>query len=407
MNPLLRTARHTVQLGVEHLRLGETTRRRLLVPDRELAVHLPIRVGGEPRIVAAWRIQHDLARGAGKGGVRFAPEVDRDEVLGLAATMSLKNAVADLPYGGAKGGVCVNPRELDEDERAALVDALAEAFGGFVGPEIDIIGPDVGTGPGDMDRFVAAWSASGSHDRPEAVATGKSVDAGGLEARTGATAAGCHEAIRVARDHLDLSTGATVAIQGFGSVGRALARLLADDGHAVVAVSDSSGGRHDPDGLDVDRLAGGKEDGEALADIDVGSGVASIEVLTLGADIVVPAALQSVIDADLADQLAHTALVVEAANGPCTVSGIERLGSLGVTVVPDICANAGGVTGSYHEWRASMGRSTVDDPAAAIRSTVARCNREVWERADRDGIDLRTAASAIALERILDATSEV
>ena len=410
MNELLATARHTIGLGASHLRLSEATIDQLLRPDRVVEVTIPFKAGGSeggdaPQLVTAWRVQHDLRRGVGKGGIRYSSEANRHEVEGLAATMSIKNAVVDLPFGGAKGGVRIDPKPLDDEDRRRLAGLLARALGTVVGPELDVIGPDVGTGALDMDAFTAAWSpesGDGSRDvAPPAVATGKSIENGGIEARTGATAAGCFEAIRVAVDRHDVGAG-RVAIQGFGSVGRELARLLSEAGHPIVAVSDSSGGVYDSDGLDIETLAAHNADGDAITDSEVGDRIESMDVLRAEADIVVPAALQSVIDADLGDDIAGR-LVVEAANAPTTVRGLDRLAARDIVVVPDVVANAGGVVGSWLEWRHNCGQGLPDDPKAAIRERVADATRCVWDRADAESIDLRTAAAGTAIERILDA----
>lgn len=396
--PLLKSAQHTLALGAQHLRLSEADTRRLLAIERELGVTLTIDLGDGAELVSAWRVQHDLRRGPGKGGVRYSPDVDRDEVAALASIMSLKNSLADLPFGGAKGGVTIDPQRLDESDRDDLAERLARSFGRFVGPEIDILGPDVGTGPSDMAAFTASWQkVVGSHSN--AVATGKPLDAGGIDVRTGATALGCAQAVRVALEQTDLDTTARVAIQGFGSLGAELARLLSQDGHPIVAVSDSGGGIHDPDGLDINAVVEAKKQGgsvTAFGDRQIGS----LDVLILEADIIVPAALQAVIDTDLADNL-RAKLVVEGANAPSTVRGSERMHARGITVVPDFAANAGGVIGSFHEWKTNL-EEGFDDPEQDLTDRTRKLNESVWERSRADDTDLRTAAAAIAIEGILN-----
>ncbi len=396
---LLRTARHTITIGAQHLRLSEAETQRLLAADRQLAVAFTIEFEDGPELVHAWRVQHDLARGPGKGGMRYASDVNLEEVTGLASIMSLKNSLAGLPFGGAKGGVSVDVGRLPDGGRAQLAERLGRAFGGFVGPRTDILGPDVGTGPNDMAAFTKAWQESMGSDS-NAVATGKPMDAGGIEVRTGATALGCAQAIRVALERTDLDSGASVAIQGFGSLGAELARLLSDDGHPIVAVSDSGGGIHDPDGLDIEAVAEAKKSDGSVTDAD-GEKMGSIDVLTVEADIVVPAALQAVIDADLADAL-QTKIVVEGSNAPSTVLGVERMTARGITVVPDFAANAGGVIGSFHEWKTNLGEA-YDDPRQDMIDRTRTLNESIWDRAEKDQVDLRTAAAAIAIEGILGA----
>lgn len=403
MHELLSTARVAITESAHHLGLSGHDVERLLRPEREIAVTLDVRTGGTRRLIPGWRVQHSTALGPGKGGMRWAPRVERDQVTGLAMLMSLKNALAGLPFGGAKGGLALDPTGLDVDDRVAVAIALAERLGTSVGPETDILGPDVGTGEEEMDAFAAAWgrATGGSHSR--AVATGKSLDAGGIALRDGATARGCALAIRVARERLGIAPDCGVAIHGFGSVGRELASLLAGDGHAIVAVSDSGGGVHDPDGLDIELLADAKKAGRSVTDV-MERAMPSADVLAVeGAEIVVPAALQGVIDLDLADRVAAR-LVVEAANGPTTVDGHRRLAARNITVVPDIAANGGGVIGSYHEWRAGMGHDVhAENAEADLDRRVTEANDGTWDRALSDGVSLRTAAGAIAIERILAA----
>jgi len=407
MNELLRIARHALGSGAHHLGLSQHDIDRLLEPQRTLELSLPVTIQGKPRTVRAWRVQHNLARGPGKGGVRYASSVNVEEVTGLATIMSLKNSLAGLPFGGAKGGIAVDAGTLDDDDRIELARVFAEGLGLFIGPHTDILGPDVGTGSVDMDAVTHAWSAQQGVENA-AIATGKSMDAGGIELRAGATARGCLEAARVARDQLDLSTDARVAIQGFGAVGRELALLLADDGHPIVAVSDSSGGVFADDGLDVQALAEQKEDGVSLADADSDADrIGSLDVLTCDTDIVVPAALQGVVDADIADNL-KASVVLEAANAPASLDGIRRLAHLDVTVVPDLAVNSGGVVGSFHEWRTNTGKSSDDESSAEqaredLISRVKEANENMWDRAESDSVDLRTAAVSLALEKILDA----
>ncbi len=332
--------------------------------------------------------------------MRFATSVNADEVLALATVMTLKNALADLPFGGAKGGVAVDASSLTDDGRRRLSEQLADRLGRFVGPRDDILGPDVGSGPADMDAFVAAWkSVTGSTS--DAVATGKSVAAGGIDLRQGATAKGVREAVAVARERLGLGTDAGVAIQGFGSVGRELARLLSDDGHPIVGVSDSEGGISDPDGLDLDAVVDAKDDSGSVVN-GPGDAMSSSGVLCApGAQIVIPAALQGAIDIDVAARL-DAAVVVEAANGPTDVDAVRCLEARGITTVPDTAANGGGVIGSFHEWRHNLGFSTAD-AATDLVERVRAANEAMWNRAAADHVSLRTAASAIAIERVLDA----
>ncbi len=398
-HPLLETARQSLLDGAHHLGLSLHDTERLLNPARLVEVSLAVSIGGKSRLLQAWRCQHSLKRGPAKGGVRYSPSVSRDEVVGLATIMTLKTALADLPFGGGKGGVKVAVHDLDQDDRLAVAEALAAGLGEVIGPDVDVIGPDVGTGPQDMDAFVSAWQKATGSDSI-AAATGKSPERGGIDLRDGATAKGCRESIRMARERLDIGSETGVAIQGFGSVGRELARLLVDDGHTIVAVSDSSGGISSDDGLDLDELIEVKEETGSVVDA-TGEKVSSVDVLAHGAaTIAVPAALQSVVDIDLAERMS-AALVVEAANAPLDVGGMRRLAAKGTAVVPDTAANAGGVIGSFLEWRLNVEPGSGEPEIDELTARVQDANRAMWERSEADEVDLRTAASAVALERVL------
>lgn len=398
---LLDVARHTLTAGAIHLGLSDSDRENLLAPDRTLSCSFALETDDGPEQVQAWRVQHNLRRGPGKGGVRYAADAELAEVTGLATIMTLKNALAELPFGGAKGAVRVDASSLTDTARAQLAEALAERFGAFVGPDTDILGPDVGTGPADMAAFARSWGALMGREGA-GVATGKPIDEGGIELRTGATAAGCAGAIRVARNRVGLDQSATVAIQGFGALGRELALLLAADGHRIVAVSDSSGGLFAPDGLDVKALSEAKQAGTSVSDAEVDAeAIDSFDVLTSEADIVVPAALQAAIDPEVAKAM-NTRLVVEGSNAPTTVAGIGVLKERGIPVVPDFAANAGGVVASWHEWRTNLG-DPCNDAKADLEQRLVRINEQSWDRSEQDGVDLRTAAAAIAIERVLEA----
>lgn len=397
MNSLLAAAREAMVTGAEHLGLAAGRIERLLAPERTVEMTLPVEVGGRQRLLTAWRVQHDRTLGPGKGGMRYSSTVDRDELTGLATLMTLKTALAGLPFGGAKGGVRVDAGNLDRDDRRQIAHTLAQRLDRFVGPDTDILGPDVGTGPDDMGDFATGWKQhTGSSSC--AVATGKPLESGGIEARTGATARGCAAAIEVAVVRMGLASDARVAIQGFGALGRNLALRLHAQGYRVVAVSDSRGGIADPAGLDIGAVADAKKLTGSVTG-GVGEIVDSIDVLAIDADIVVPAALQSVIDVDLADRV-RAPLVVEGSNSPATPSGLRRLGARDITVVPDFAANAGGVIGSYHEWQANRGRAE-PDPIGDISERVRRLNNAMWDRARDHGLDLRAAAAADAVGRIV------
>lgn len=390
-------ARRAFDLAFDHLRIPDADRHALWTPERvvEIAVELPDYEGDRGRIVTGWRVRHSSRRGPGKGGVRFAPSVGRREVEGLAALMSLKCALLDLPFGGAKGGVRIDARRLESEQVADLAALVAEALAPVLGPHDDIVGPDVGSGPDEMMAFVRALEKD--HGRLAlAAATGKPLDQGGIALREGATAKGAKIALDTAIERSG-GSGRRVSIQGFGSLGRGLAELLVDDGYTIVAVSDSTGTVHDPDGLDIADIASAKEDTGSFADAELVDDDA--DSLTVDCDILVPSALEGAIDADVAGRLV-AAVVVEGANGPTTVDALDVLAERDILVVPDFLANAGGVTASYYEWAVNLDRIAADEVEGPFQERVRRANDDVWADAESAGIDLRTAAASIALGRI-------
>ena len=394
---LLESARALYAAGFDRMSLDEQARASLWRPERtlEVDVELPGSVDGPGGLVTGWRVLHSSRRGPGKGGVRFAPDVRREDVVGLAALMTLKCALTDLPFGGAKGGVRVDPGGLDEVEREKLGERVAAALLPVLGADVDIVGPDVGTDEHDMLAFVeAATKRDGA--TAQAIATGKPTSDGGLALREGATAAGAMSALEMAVDRMDLE-GRRIAIQGFGAVGGELARLAVDAGFTVVAVSDSSGTVHDRDGIDVEAVAGAKRECGSFAAADLVT--STIDALTVDCDVLVPSAMEAAIDAGTARSVAAR-LVVEGANGPCTVDAHDVLEGRGITVVPDVLANAGGVTASYYEWAVGLERTAAAGAEREFPHRLRAANEAVWDEAQEHGITLRSAAACVALERI-------
>jgi glutamate dehydrogenase/leucine dehydrogenase len=397
---LLAAARHAYRVGFDHCGVDDHERRLLVEPERvlEIAVEVPRAAcdrGDQDHVVRGWRVQHSTRRGPGKGGMRFAPTAHRAETEGLAALMTLKCALLDLPFGGAKAGVAIDPDSMDEEGFRTFSRSVADAMAPVLGPELDVVGPDVGTGPDVMDAVVDALRPAHGR-RAAAAATGKAPDRGGIELRDGATAAGVKTAIDVAVDRV-AECGRRVSIQGFGAVGEELAELLVADGFTLVAVSDRSGTVHDPDGLDPAELARAKADAGSFA--DAGLVAPDADALSAECDLLVPAALEGAIDADLAPDVTAR-IVVEGANAPCTPDALETLRGRDVLVVPDFLANAGGVTASAYEWEVSMGRHDGEGLDRAFADDLRQANDVVWDGARRDGAELRTAAASIALERV-------
>ena len=380
------------------LDLDHVTVARLVEPERVIEVALP-----DPRddggVIRAFRSQHSSSRGPSKGGVRMSEAVTRAEVEALSLFMTLKNATVDLPLGGGKGGIVVDPKTLDDDQRVGLAGAFARSMAEVLGPDRDVVGPDVGTGPDEMDAMHRTWQAhTGREGSPS---TGKSIDCGGLEYRTGATARGLDIVFATLADHLELASSLRFSIHGFGSVGRTLAQHLIDRGHVLVAVSDSGGAAIDADGLDLDEVTQRKNDSGSVSS----EGQDGSSVLTVDCDLLVPAALQGVLDAETAKDV-KASIVLEGANGPSTWEGNNVLRERGVTVIPDILANAGGVSASFEEMTPPDDRDDADVIDARFTERMETATEQVWAEAADRSLDLRTAAAVCALQRLLRADED-
>ena len=370
--------------------------------ERVLEVAVPVRMDdGRVEVFTGWRVHHDTTRGPGKGGIRFHPDVDVDEVRALAAGMTFKTAVADLPFGGAKGGVRCDPSALSLAELERLTRRYAYEILPLLGTDRDVPAPDVNT-----DGRVMAWlmdtiaMTTGQHQL--GIVTGKPLSLGGTRAHAGATSAGVVVCVRAAFRHLELPlAGRRAVIQGFGKVGGPLAFLLASAGMRVVAVSDVGGGVINEGGLDAGELADHVAACGTVAGFGGGEPITDDELWTVPCELVVPAALGGVITAEVAERL-PARVIVEAANGPTTPEAEAVLEARGIKVVPDILANAGGVTASYFEWAQAKQAYAWDDELIAqrLRERMDRSFDGVWSRAEVLGVPLRRAAFAVALERV-------
>ncbi len=372
-------------------------------PERSLAVQVPY-VGddGSIRVVPGYRIAHSTARGPAKGGTRFHPDVTGEEVAGLATLMSIKTAVMNLPLGGGKGGVSVDPKQLSEQELESLTRSYARAIAANIGPDLDVPAPDVNTSERHMDWIADEYGRITGASSP-AVVTGKSLAAGGSHGRDTATAAGCRAVILASLERLGLPADARVVIQGFGNAGSHLARLLAADGLRVVAVSDSRGAVHDPAGLDVAAVAATKAATGSVADHDADT-LTEDELFALDCDVLVPAALEGAVDGERAASI-RARLIVEAANGPLTPAADAVLADRTVTVVPDVLASAGGVTVSCYEWQQNLRGERWPAPKVAekLESRMAAALHDTWRVAEDRGVGLRAAAMVLGVERIVEA----
>jgi glutamate dehydrogenase (NAD(P)+) len=375
---------------------------KLRTPVRILEVAVPVRMdNGEVEVFTGWRVQHDTSRGPAKGGLRFHPNLDVDEVKALAASMTFKTAILDLPFGGAKGGVRCDPIQLSLTELEHLTRRYTFEISPLLGPDRDIPAPDVNTDGRVMAWLMDTLAMTRGSFMPEAV-TGKPQSIGGTRMHSGATASGVVVCVRHAFEVLGIDlTGKRAVIEGFGKVGGPLAFLLSSAGMRVVAVSDVGGGVVNEGGLDIGALSEHVAEAHTVAGFPGGDAIAGDAIYALPCELFVPAALGGVITEEVAEKLGCR-LVVEAANGPTTRDAEPVLDERGIVVVPDILANAGGVTASYFEWVQGREGYPWDEETVAerLRTRMERAFGAVWTMADVNGVSLRRAAFALGLERL-------
>ncbi len=402
-----RNAQRQFDRAAELLDLTQPLRAILREVHRELVVHFPVKLDdGRVEVYTGFRVQHNLARGPAKGGLRFHPDTDLDEVKALAMWMTWKCALANIPFGGAKGGVTVDPQALSRAELERLTRRFASEISLLVGPASDIPAPDVNTSAQVMAWIMDTLSMDAGYSRP-AVVTGKPLAIGGSRGRPEATGRGVSIVALDACRRLGMDPAtATVAIQGFGNVGSVSARMLAERGFRVCAVSDVNGGIHNPEGLDLEEVDAHLRRTGRLAGLPGAREVSNAELLELPVDVLVPAALESVITAGNAGRI-RARLVVEGANGPVTPNADAILERRGITVVPDILANAGGVTVSYFEWVQDLQSFfwDEDDINTKLERVMRRAFAETAEQADARRVSLRMGAYLVAVQRVAEATS--
>ncbi len=374
-------------------------------PRRALEVAVPVRMDdGSVEVFTGWRIHHDTTRGPAKGGIRFHPSLDVNEVMALSAAMTFKTAVVGLPFGGAKGGVRCDPRHLSLAELERLTRRYTVEISPLLGPDRDVPAPDVNT-----DGRVMAWlydtmSMIQGASMPASV-TGKPLSVGGTRGHAGATSTGVLICARAAFTALELPfVGGRAIVQGFGKVGGPLAFLLASAGMRVIAVSDIDGAVHNPGGLDPGELSDHVAATGSVAGFEGGDALTESEMWELDCELCVPAALSSAITKDVAERL-NARVVVEAANGPTVTAADPVLERRGIVVVPDILANAGGVTVSYFEWAQSLQGFAWEEEEVAnrLRRYMEDAFTSVWARAQALDVSLRRGAFALALERVTEA----
>ncbi|GAC1315879.1 MAG: Glu/Leu/Phe/Val dehydrogenase [Acidimicrobiales bacterium] len=377
----------------------------LRIPRRVLEVAVPVRMDdGRVEVFTGWRVHHDTTRGPGKGGIRFHPAVDAREVTALAAGMTFKCAVADLPFGGAKGGVRCDPSVLSLHELERLTRRYTWEISPLLGPEKDIPAPDVNTDGRVMAWLMDTLSMVRGEALPDSV-TGKPLSVGGTRAHAGATSTGVMVCALAAFRELGLPVaGARVVIQGFGKVGGPLGFLLSSVGMRVVAVSDVHGAIHNRAGLDQAALSDHVATHGTVVGFPLADPITEHDMWGLDCELAVPAALDGAITAEVAERL-RAKVLVEAANGPTTVEADPILERWGVLVGPDILANSGGVTASYFEWAQSRQGFAWDDELVAkrLRSFMDNAFQAVWVRSSTLRVPLRRASFALALERVAEA----
>jgi glutamate dehydrogenase (NAD(P)+) len=397
-----------LELAAQKLGLPRSDYEAMKFPERELKVAIPVRMdNGDIRVFEGYRVQHSSSRGPCKGGIRYHEEVDIDEVKALAAWMTFKCAVVNLPYGGAKGAVKVDPSKLTRGELERLTRRFTTAILPIIGPEKDIPAPDVNTNAEIMGWIMDTYSMLHGYAVP-GVVTGKSIDIGGSLGRAEATGRGVTIATGELLRYLNMSEKNTrVAIQGMGNVGGVSAKLLHERGCKIVAVSNSSGGWYNPDGLDIPALHDYMAAHNDSADGYDAAGVKKItntELLTCDCDVLIPCALQNQITEEVAGSV-KARIIVEGANGPTTVEADEILNQKGIIVLPDILANAGGVVVSYFEWVQNIQELTWEEDQinATLTKIMVRSFGQVVEIVREHKVSFRVAAYMLAIGKLAKA----
>jgi glutamate dehydrogenase (NAD(P)+) len=405
--PVFEMAREQFGVIADHLGVPESDRDRLLFPKRAIVVSCPIHMDdGREQVFIGYRVQHHLTLGPAKGGTRFAANVDIGEIAALAIWMSWKCALADLPFGGGKGGVAVDPRALTPQELENLSRRYMQEMIPFVGPRTDVMAPDMGTNEQVMAWFMDTYSMYQGVTVPEIV-TGKPVGSGGTLGRREATGHGVAFLAFRALDALNIApTSATAIIQGFGNVGAHAALGLAARGVKVIGVSDHTAAYYEPKGFDVKALVAHTDKAGVLAGYSSQATIEPRALLEQPCDVLAPCAVERVIDGDLARRL-RCRIIAEGANGPTTPEADRVLAERndGIFVIPDILCNAGGVIVSYFEWVQDLQQYfwSRDEVMDRLERALARSWALVVDRAKRDGVSNRTAAMAIGVERVVKA----
>jgi glutamate dehydrogenase (NAD(P)+) len=405
LNPY-RISQIQFDLAAEYLKLDPGLRQILRTPKRVMEVSIPTKMdNGQVKVFTGYRVQHNVARGPAKGGIRFHPAVTLDEVKALAMWMTWKTAAVNIPYGGGKGGVICDPKRMSKSELERMTRRYTSEILPIIGPEQDIPAPDVYTDAQTMAWIMDTYSMTKGYSSL-GVVTGKPVSIGGSEGRNEATARGClvvtEEACKVKKISL---RGATVAIQGFGNAGSIAAKLFTEKKARVIAISDSRGGVFNSRGIDPLKAMRYKERSGTVVGMPGTSRISNDDLLTMKCDILIPAALENVITLNNADQI-KAKIVAEAANGPTTPHSDEVLARKGVMLLPDILANAGGVTASYFEWVQDLQSFFWSEAEvnSKLESVMRRAFTDVHEASRKHRTHMRTGAYVLAVGRVADAT---
>ena len=411
---LLSDASKRLEKAIKYVSISEDATERLKYPKASLSVSIPVRMdNGSLRIFQGYRVRYDDTRGPGKGGVRYHPNVNMDEVQSLAFWMTFKCALLNLPFGGAKGGITLNPKELSKQELERLSRGYIEAIADFIGPDIDILAPDVYTNEMMMGWMMDQYSIIQRKISP-GVVTGKPITMGGSQGRNTATGMGAFFILEAMLRKFDLDpSNTTIAVQGLGNAGMVIAELLYNSGYKIVAVSDSQGGIYNEKGLDLPKIIQHKRENRVIAgiycqdtvcDLENNQSITNEQLLALAVDVLVPAALENQITEANADNV-KAKYIFEVANGPITSAADAILDSKGIYVFPDILVNAGGVTVSYFEWvqnRSGLYWSLTEVNEHLKKKMVIEAE-EVWKTAEEFAVPLRTAAYIHALNRLGEA----
>ena len=401
MNNPFQNAMSQLKRAVEVKQFNADFLKLLSQPNREIRISIPVKMDdGSVKIFEGYRVQYNNARGPYKGGIRYHKDTDINEVKALAFWMTLKCAVANIPMGGGKGGITVDPKTLSKTELEKLSRGWVKLMAPIIGPMVDVPAPDVNTTPEIMSFMVDEYKNI-TGDTTNAVITGKPISIGGSEGRGPATGLGGFYVFDVIKNKLNLPESCKIVVQGFGNVGGNAAEILALHGHKIIAISDSKGAILKEDGLDIKELNEYKKINGKISDFPGSKNITNEELLETECDVLIPAALEDQIRDDNAKNI-KTKLIVELANGPTTPEADDILFARGIPVIPDILANAGGVTVSTFEWEQNLKKEhwTEQDVFAKLKKIMDEETEIIWNKSKELNTDIRRAAFVIALERI-------